>query len=293
MRRQCYPHAIVAAVATFSFFGAFIVQTTKAQEGSPQWVDEAESALVGTWTDTAAESDRLPDLDVRINRDVLKISAVDSDAEDEIYEQLYVLAGPSNKNGGQESDTIRGFASMDADFGEMHLMLSLDGKDLNVEAVQIYKDGSGRTNRIVSTTYVQSVDQRKSVSDKVSDGKSASSRKPAASSRTKSNSTTKMSKAKRSPKVATIAGKIETRSTLRGEIRISPVAKNMQPAEGIIKVSGTNPSFDFSNLPEGKYTIHFDGTINGASRVVDWNGVKADSADKSPVSLSLRTNDDN
>jgi hypothetical protein len=175
----------------------------------------------------------------------------------------------------------------------MHLMLSLDGQNMNVEAVQIYKDGSGRTNRIVSTTYVQSADQRESVGGKASDGKGASSSKPAASSRTKSSSATKMSKAKRAPKVATIAGQIETRSTLRGEIRIFPVAKNMRPAEGTINVSGTNPSFDFSNLPEGEYTIHFEGTINGASRIVDWKGVKADPADKSPVSLSLRTNVDN
>ncbi len=288
MRRR-FPCAIVAAIATFSFFYTVVAGSANAQDGNPEWVAEAESALIGTWTD---ESDALPNLDIRINRDVLKISAIDpdSDSEDETYEHLYVLAGPDDES----SDTARAFASIDTEFGEMHLMLSINGDDLNVEAVQIYKDGSGRTNRMVSSTFVLSDDQEMSGDETATDGKrSASRKKSAVSSRKKSTSTAKKSKAKRSPKVGTIAGQIKTRSTLRGTISISPVEKSMRPADGIVKVSVTNPRFDFSNLPEGEYKVQFEGTINGSSRTVDWKGIKADPADKSPVSLSLRTTESN
>ena len=147
---------------------------------------------------------------------------------------------------------------------------------------------------MVSSKFVLTDDQEMSGDETATDGKKSASRKqPAASSRKKSASKAKNSKAKRAPKVGTIAGQIKTRSTLRGTISISPVEKSMRPADGTIKVSGTNPRFDFSNLPKGEYMVQFAGTINGSSRTVDWKGIKADPADKSPVSLSLRTTESN
>lgn len=275
MLRQISAFALVVAVASLSLF---FPNLTSAQDGKPKWISDAETALVGTWQDT---SEKMLDLDIRRNRDVLRIRIVDPDSNDQSYDPVYVLANPEG------DDSTHAFASIDGEGVVLHLILKLQGEDLGVDAVKIIKDSSGRPNQIFRSSFVLASDQDVDDAKKraTSPGKGSTAKKPSR---------------KKAPKVGRISGEITTRSTLRGTIRLTPTDKDAQlsekirPENGLIKVSGTNPQFDFTQLPSGKYDLHFEGTINGSSRAVDWRGIKTDPVDSSPsLSLTLRKNDDN
>jgi hypothetical protein len=280
MLRQRSAFALVAAVASLSLF---FPNQSSAQDGKPKWISDAETALVGTWQDTSDGSDAMPGLEILINKDKLKVRVVDPESDDDSYDQLYVLKGPDGENDG----SANAFASIVTEFGDMHLMLSLQGEDLGVDAVKIIKDSSGWPNQIVSSSFIKVSDQELDDAKRraTSPGKESAAKKPSR---------------KKAAKIGRISGEIATRSTLRGTIRLTPTDKDAQlpekirPADGLIKVSGANPRFDFTRLPSGKYDLHFEGTINGSSRAVDWKGIETDPADSSPsLSLSLRPSDDN
>ena len=130
MLRQRSAFALVAAVASLSLF---FPNLTSAQDGKPKWISDAETALVGTWQDT---SEKMFDLDIRRNRDVLRIRVVDPDSNDQSYDPVYVLANPDG------DDSTHAFASIDGEGVDLHLILKLQGKDLGVDAVKIIKDSS-------------------------------------------------------------------------------------------------------------------------------------------------------
>ena len=260
--------ALVAVAASY-----FCIATTcTAQDDSkPKWIAEAESALVGTWQDT---DERMPDLDIRINRDVLKVRMIDPEAEEESYDQLFVLANSESDEG------TNAFASIDAEGVETHLTMLLKDENLQVNVVQIYKDSSGRANRMVNVTYIAS---------EADDDDPAPNRKRVSSARKTSRSKAKKSGSASASKLGRISGEIATRSTLRGIISLTPAPKSIRPADGLIKISGTNPKFDFTKLPAGEYDLSFKGTINGSTRTVEWKGIKPDPPGSDPsLSLSLR-----
>ena len=88
------------------------------------------------------------------------------------------------------------------------------------------------------------------------------------------------------PRRGTIRGTIAVKGGLRGTLSLTPRDSGIQPAGGTIEVrSSRQPSFTFTNVPEGDYTLTFDGTYNGNQRPLVWKGLKIDDTQ---LSLSLR-----
>ncbi len=71
----------------------------------------------------------------------------------------------------------------------------------------------------------------------------------------------------------TLAGKIDIGSTLRGKLTLSPVPSKISPADGVLSIGDSRPSFSFSNVPEGEYTLVFEGTVAGAIKSFTWKGL--------------------
>ena len=90
-----------------------------------------------------------------------------------------------------------------------------------------------------------------------------------------------------------IAGRIETRSSLRGTLKLSPAPKKISPRSGEIKIGGANPQFKFTNVPEGEYVLIFaeGGTKDGRTMEKKiWSGLKIHNAG-GKESLNLKLGD--
>ncbi len=82
--------------------------------------------------------------------------------------------------------------------------------------------------------------------------------------------------------------RINTKSTMRGEFKLSPAPSKMVPSDGIIKLGKSNPTLNYGNVPEGGYALSFEGTINGSRATKSWEGLKAEfDRDKGSASLNL------
>ncbi|MEL6106327.1 MAG: hypothetical protein AAFU85_09835, partial [Planctomycetota bacterium] len=82
-------------------------------------------------------------------------------------------------------------------------------------------------------------------------------------------------------------GTIKTRTAMRGTLTLVGAPGDVTPSSSI-EVSGANPSFRFGNLPEGKYTLEFDGTMGNKFKKKSWADQAVDLTPNQvkPVSLA-------
>lgn len=80
--------------------------------------------------------------------------------------------------------------------------------------------------------------------------------------------------------------RINTRSTMRGEFKLSPAPSKMLPSDGIIEWQRSKPTLLYSSVPEGGYALAFEGTINGSSKTKTWEGLTVE-FDRNGGSMNL------
>ena len=92
------------------------------------------------------------------------------------------------------------------------------------------------------------------------------------------------------PKIGRLHGVIDTRANLYGTLSISPAPRGVNRKEK--DISGTDKSFDFGPLPEGKYTLEFKGFKNGQSvEPMSWKELDIDTTAAKSKPLALDLND--
>ncbi len=258
---------------------ALASQLAIAQSNKPEWVSDAEDALIGKWTNDGEGSLPVDQFQIRLERDVLKIVLAEAESSDDPADQLYLLSSRDDQ------DTAVAYASHQDKSMDMHLTLKLRDDAVHVELIEIVKNASGAVNRISNATFTRATDAEL---DSKSDAKKMADKKDPSATKNSARTAAKQ-KPKATPKTGKIVGQIETRSTMRGTLGLTPAPEKMSPAEGTIAVAGANPRFDFANLPEGEYTLSFKGTVNGSTKSIVWKGLKIDVAGGSPsLTLSLR-----
>lgn len=83
-----------------------------------------------------------------------------------------------------------------------------------------------------------------------------------------------------------LIGQVASGSTMRGLLTLSPLADGTRPQEPIA-VGGSNPSFRFENVPNGEYTLTFEGTIRGSRSTLKWEKLKPADPDTTATPLRL------
>ncbi len=269
-----------------------------AQDEGSSWRVDAERALIGTWEAEEYDVPRIPKLKIERKGSDLQIEfwgrgAVTKDSYGPA-EKLYVLSRyPDSKF--EDEETALAFATHEADYGLTHFTLRIFEDILHLEGVKIVKDTKNKAHRLITATYTKSSSPPSdAATDKEMEDASEAAKPNAADE-----------KPKAAVKRGTLAGRIESGSTLRGRLTLSPVpegekplpdaekplpdAEKIEPADGV-EVSSANPPFKFANVPEGDYTIIFRGTANGVTKQLSWPGlsVNVSGADK-PISLSVNS----
>lgn len=281
--------AVVGLLALFAPAPLAIGQDDKKEKKpeKPDWQVDAEEALVGVWELQKESKNVIPKFKVALEDDQLQIQfwarGSDSDEPTEDANDLYLLARyPGSEVDGESAAA---FAIHEADYGAMFFSLKLVDDVLTMDGVKIVDDPKKKTNRIVTASYVPEGTSEGDAEQKTpmpqQDEKKVADR-TAADEKAKTT-------AKPEPKRGTIAGRIETGSTLRGRLTLSPSPAKVTPAGGI-EVGSANPTFKFANVPEGEYTVTFQGTVNGSSQTLTWPGLEIDpESGSSALSLSVRS----
>jgi hypothetical protein len=248
------------------------------------WQQNAEDALEGVWILDEDKKSVIPKLKISFNDGQLQIQfwgrgSTDEEPSDDASD-LHVLARYADAE--VDGETAVAFTTREADYGVMHFTLKLQDDVLAMDGIKIVKDPSVRVNRIISATYSLNGDQRGNDESNGKPNTASNGNNPAKVANDKKQD------AKKPAKLGAVAGKIETGSTLRGLITLSPLPPKVRPTSGI-EASGTNPQFSFVNVPEGEYTLTFQGTVNGETTTLSWKGLEIDSTGGTPkLSLSVR-----
>jgi len=80
----------------------------------------------------------------------------------------------------------------------------------------------------------------------------------------------------KSAKRGTLSGRINVNAPMRGKLQLSPVPPEIRPADGVIEIGGSKPEFSFANVPPGDYKLSFEGTVQGSTKSMSWEGLAID-----------------
>ena len=254
---------------------------SRAQDGISHWRLDARKSLLGVWERHEAGSNPYA-----IPR--FKIWMESGDASPKIQfsgrdgsDDLHILPRPGAAD---PRASVVAFSLHRIGSDLVHVTLKLNGDDLLLKGAKIVNDSSEDIDRFFGATYSRTrvfsmpvASTRRNANVDFTGGVPGTSRQFAYGNAIK-----------RQVRVGRISGKIDTRSTLRGTIRLTPYPKQVRPRDGI-KVGAARPQFGFSNVPEGVYTLTFQGTVNGTSKTLSWKGLRIDiSGGKPSLSLKLR-----
>ncbi|TWT82342.1 hypothetical protein CA13_38040 [Planctomycetes bacterium CA13] len=257
---------------------SMFLPAARAQETKTKPVSGAVKALVGTWERSGGPENWVPKLKVTQVEDELQFQFWGKASKaDKSFGPAQTLHIVSRYGEGQAEDAIA-FTTYEGSNGEIHFFLILQEGVLGLESVKIV-DNAPSNNRLVSCTYTKQGAEKALTNDSEEDEQMADA--------TDAESKTLDAKEKVEPKKGKIAGRIETASTMRGTLVLSPSPESVQPQSGIA-VGSTNPQFSFSDVPEGEYGLEFRGTINGVTKNIVWTGLEVDLEAAEPTTLSLR-----
>ena len=264
------------------------------------WQQDAEEALVGIWELSESSQNVIPKFKISLEEEQLQIQFWGrGSTDDEPSEDADDLSVLSRYRGSEiKGESAVAFATHDADYGVMHFTLKLRNEVLTMDGIKIVKDPTEKVNRIITASYMlegtaseDDPEEAEEKSDAEDEMKQASDEAENDSDKTVAeNDSEAVKKPEAEPPVkrGIVGGKIETGSTLRGTITLSPMPAKVTPTSGI-EVGGSNPKFSFSSVPEGDYSVVFQGTVNGTTQTLTWKGLEVDTSGGTPkLALSVR-----
>lgn len=216
--------------------------------------DAPFEAFVGSWEATAEASKSLPKIVIRANGDSLEFQFWTT-ASGDVFgpaKRLEILT-PHSKQEPDSDKNAFAFGTFDGTGGNAHFFMKRIEDRLHVDTVKIGK--SSDTSRLI----IQSIYRK---SDGTENGKESE------------NDEDERSDKGSKPVAGYLAGRIDTGSTLRGTLKILPQPEQVEPINGV-EIQSARPTFRFTKVPSGQYTLEFDGTIDGVRKKLRWKELKA------------------
>jgi len=268
---------LAISVICFLAAGLSCSSILRAQDEQRPSLATQQQALSGVWEVSEASKYAVPKLKITLDDGQLEIQfflqTQSGNGKFGSAETLHILS-PFEGDNRVPNDAVLAFATLSADYATMHFALTVRDGEMNVESIKIATGNSEKLNRVVSASYAKSGNTSEASDDR-SDEQMAAANDETEGDDENSNT-------------GIIKGRVDTGSTLRGTFILSPAPDEIEPG-ATIDVAGPRPTFAFSKLPKGEYTLTFKGTADGVFKTFVWEGLEIGAAGDQPLSLSLRS----